>query len=512
MGKYFSGSGILFPRQFIRNGVTSKAKAYNMALFCLLVLFILSGSSMAAEPALPSGLGGGQEGSKGQEPQLPAGLGRGQESGEEKDDEPSLPQGLSGSGAETDTDDKQPRDRSTWEQALDWPVFGFLDARAGPRLHSDDVQSEDVTLAEARLQLETEKYWAAADMQLDVTSDFVLDGVEEEGNIDLRQLRLTWTPISSVDIRAGRQVLSWGTGDQLFINDLFPKDWQSFLIGRDEEYLKAPGDAIRLGWFTDVMNFNLVYTPQFDPDRYISGERLSFFHPGLGRIAGAENEISTDEPDDWFTDDEWALRAYRTIGRYSADVYAYFGYWKSPGGTDPASGKSIFPELNVYGASVQGPVGPGIGNIEIGYYDSCQDRDGDDPFINNSEFRFLAGYEQELAHELTGSMQYYLEHMLDYGSYRDVLPAGMEPRDEDRQVLTLRLTKLLLNQDLTLSLFTFYSPTDQDVYIRPNVSYEWTDSWTVEAGGNIFQGEHEWTFFGQFEDNSNLYAAVRYSF
>jgi hypothetical protein len=512
VGKYFSGSGILFPRQFIRNGVTSKAKAYNMALFCLLVLFILSGSSMAAEPALPSGLGGGQEGSKGQEPQLPAGLGRGQESGEEKDDEPSLPQGLSGSGAETDTDDKQPRDRSTWEQALDWPVFGFLDARAGPRLHSDDVQSEDVTLAEARLQLETEKYWAAADMQLDVTSDFVLDGVEEEGNIDLRQLRLTWTPISSVDIRAGRQVLSWGTGDQLFINDLFPKDWQSFLIGRDEEYLKAPGDAIRLGWFTDVMNFNLVYTPQFDPDRYISGERLSFFHPGLGRIAGAENEISTDEPDDWFTDDEWALRAYRTIGRYSADVYAYFGYWKSPGGTDPASGKSIFPELNVYGASVQGPVGPGIGNIEIGYYDSCQDRDGDDPFINNSEFRFLAGYEQELAHELTGSMQYYLEHMLDYGSYRDVLPAGMEPRDEDRQVLTLRLTKLLLNQDLTLSLFTFYSPTDQDVYIRPNVSYEWTDSWTVEAGGNIFQGEHEWTFFGQFEDNSNLYAAVRYSF
>ncbi|MGM0540278.1 MAG: hypothetical protein ACQERT_13895 [Thermodesulfobacteriota bacterium] len=499
--------------QFLCN--TIRGTIHVTALSLIFLFFVVSYPALAAEPDLPAGLGGAKKEGTAAEPQLPSGLEGTTQGGEEAaESEPSLPQGLSGAGdgAETETDEQQPRDTSFWEQALDWPVYGFFDARVGPRLHSDAAQSEDATLAEARLQLETEKYWAAPDMQLDVTSDFVLDGIEEEGDIDLRQLRLTWTPTPSVDIRAGRQVLSWGTGDQLFINDLFPKDWQSFLIGRDEEYLKAPGDAVRLGWFTDVMNFNLVYTPQFDPDRYISGERLSFFHPGLGRIAGAKNEIKTDEPDDWFTDDEWALRAYRTIGRYTTALYAYFGYWKSPGGTDPSSGKSIFPELNVYGASVQGPAGPGIGNIEVGYYDSRQDSDGDDPFINNSELRLLAGYEQELAHELTGSVQYYLEHMLDYGSYRDALPAGMEARDEDRQVITLRLTKLLLNQDLTLSLFTFYSPTDQDIYIRPNVSYEWTDSWTVEAGGNIFQGEQEWTFFGQFEDNSNLYAAVRYSF
>ena len=512
MGEYFSGSWILLPRQFIRYGVTSKAKTCNMALFCLLVLFILSGPTMAAEPALPSGLGGGQKESEVKEPQLPAGLGGGQEVGEEKDDQPSLPQGLSGSGAGAEADERQAQDTATWKQALDWPIHGFLDARIGHRMQSDPVQSEDATMAEVRLQLDTMKYWEAADMQLDVTSDFVLDGITEEGDIDLRQLRLTWTPIPSVDIRAGRQVLSWGTGDQLFINDLFPKDWQSFLIGRDVEYLKAPGDAVRVGWFTDALNFNVVYTPRFDPDRYISGERLSFFHPGLGRIAGAENEIQTREPDDWFDDDEWAMRAYRTIGRYTAALYAYFGYWKSPAGTDPDTGKSTFPRLNVYGASVQGPLGPGIGNIEIGYYDSREDRSGDDPFINNSELRLLAGYEQELAHELTGSVQYYLEHMVDYSEYRNALPSGMKARDENRQVLTLRLTKLLLNQDLTLSLFTFYSPTDQDIYIRPKASYELTDAWTVEAGGNIFQGDHDWTFFGQFEDNSNLYAVVRYSF
>jgi len=500
-------------RQLLWN--TLQGKLQVLALGLIVVLFIFSCPALAAEPSLPAGLGGEEQEDATGEPQLPSGLGgMGQSGDTSAGSEPSLPQGLSGAGdgQKAVSDEQQPQDPSFWKQALDWPVHGFVDARLGPRLQSDPVQSEDATLAEARLQLETEKYWERANAQLDVTSDFVLDGIDEEGDIDLRQLRLTWTPIPSVDIRAGRQVLSWGTGDQLFINDLFPKDWQSFLIGRDVEYLKAPGDAVRVGWFTDMVNLNLVYTPTFDPDRYISGERLSFFHPGLGRIAGADNEIHTQKPDDWFDNDEWALRAYRSIGRYTAALYAYFGYWKSPGGTDPASGKSTFPELNVYGASVQGPVGPGIGNIEIGYYDSRQDQSGNDPFVNNSELRLLAGYEQELAHELTGSVQYYLEHMLDYSSYRDVLPAGMEARDEDRQVLTLRLTKLLLNQDLSLSLFTFYSPTDQDIYIRPKASYELTDAWTVEAGGNIFQGDHDWTFFGQFEDNSNLYAAVRYSF
>ena len=88
----------------------------------------------------------------------------------------------------------------------------------------------------------------------------------------------------------------------------------------------------------------------------------------------------------------------------------------------------------------------------------------------------------------------------------------MSPRDENRHLFTLRLTRLLMDQNLTLSLFTFYSPSDNDTYLRPKANYKATDHWTLEAGGNIFLGEKVDTFFGQFERNSNLYAGVRYSF
>jgi len=460
------------------------------------------GSKAGDEPDLPSGL---EQGSSTEEPSLPSGL------SSESMPEPELPSGLAGESQDRDDAPSAARDGGAgWWDSLALPVYGYLEGRVGPRLQSDPVQSKDATLGEVRLQLQSEKYWGSTG--LDMTADFVLDGVSEEAEADLRQLRLTFSPLSSVDVRVGRQVLSWGTGDLIFINDLFPKDWVSFLIGRDEEYLKSPGDAVRIGWFTDLASFNLVYTPRFDPDRYIEGERLSYWNPGLGRIAGEDNQVRAEEPEDWFEDDELALRAYTNISGTEVALYSYFGFWKSPAGQDRASGKAVFPRLNVYGASLQGTLGPGIGNIELGYYDSREDRSGDDPFVNNSELRVLVGYEQELATEFTGSVQYYLEHMLDYGDYRDNLPRGAEARDEDRHVLTLRLTKLLLNQDLTLSLFTFYSPTDQDAYLRPEASYELSNAWTVSTGGNIFAGEDRHTFFGQFEDNSNWYLSLRYAF
>jgi hypothetical protein len=59
-------------------------------------------------------------------------------------------------------------------------------------------------------------------------------------------------------------------------------------------------------------------------------------------------------------------------------------------------------------------VGAGIGNVELGYYDSRDDRAGDAPTVRNSELRLLLGYEQEIARNLTLGLQYYLERLRGY--------------------------------------------------------------------------------------------------
>ena len=472
-----------------------------VAIFCL----ASSGWAGDKEPPLPAGL------AQDEEPGLPAGLG---------EDEPALPPGLGeepplppGLLDKPKSEPEKPRDLS----GLPFDLTGFWETRFGLRTQRDHYE-KDVSIGETRLQLDAEKLWRKSSIRF--TADLILDPVfdhhsiyleDGRGWLDIRKATYSFTPANFMDVKLGRQVLTWGTGDLLFINDMFPKDWNSFFLGRDEEYLKAPSDAVKVSFFSEPANLDIVYTPRFDPDRFIDGRRVSYWNGNLGRLAGRDAISRPVTPDDWFDDDEIAMRLSRNVSGYELALYGYRGFWKSPGGSTPA-GRAIYPGLSVYGASARGNVFKGIGNVEAGYYDSMDDRSGDDPLVRNSEYRFLVGYEQEIARELTLAVQYYIELMTDYRSYRRNLPAGSRRADEDRHVATVRLTKLLMNQNLRLSLFTYYSPSDQDAYLRPNVHYKIDDRWSAEVGANVFVGDERHTFFGQFEKNCNVYAALRCSF
>lgn len=402
--------------------------------------------------------------------------------------------------------------------AAAWNLHGFIDGRSGVRLQNDSGQRKAI-LNELRGQLEVNHDTNLVQWQL--RSDFVIDEAAGEHNfdldgghgiVDLRDANVLFSPHDLVDIKLGRQILTWGTGDLLFINDLFPKDWQSFFIGRDSEYLKAPSDAIFISIFPELVNIDIVYTPCFDSDRYISGERISFWNPLLNRHSHSSDQLHVATRSQWFVEDELSVRLYQNVGSYELALYGYHGYWKSPVGYNPTNRKQTFPRLRTVGASARGSVGVGLLNVEVGYYDSYDDRSGDDPLIPNSEYRVLIGYEQELWCNFSAAAQYYLEYMDDYSQYQHSMPSGSYTKDRDRHVVTLRLTQQALNQNLTLSLFTFWSPSDQDGYVRPSIKYKASDALSVYVGANLFLGTKEQTFFGQFDQNNNAYIGIRHSF
>jgi len=387
-------------------------------------------------------------------------------------------------------------------------VHGFYEIRSGYRTRKDKHE-KDMSIMEQRLQIDLSSYLDWADFK--IKGDIIGDLVEEQADFDLREAYIFMRPYDFMDLKVGRQTVTWGTGDLVFINDLFPKDWQSFFIGRDTEYLKAPSDAAKISLFSDLANLDIVYTPQFDSDRFISGERISYWNSNLGRLAGRDAIQHTDKPNHWFRDDEIAVRLYKNINNYEYALYGYHGYWKSPGGQNAAATKATFPDLNVYGVSVRGNVSRGIGNLEFGYYESDDDQSGTNGNINNSELRYLAGYSQEIGKDLTLGLQYYIEQIMDYNKHKNSMPSGLT-RDEFRHLVTVRLTKLSMNQNLRCSLFTYFSPSDKDVYLRPNINYKVNDNLTIETGANIFFGDYPNTFFGQFQNNTNIYTALRYNF
>ncbi|MEE9303256.1 MAG: hypothetical protein V3U84_05670 [Thiotrichaceae bacterium] len=394
-------------------------------------------------------------------------------------------------------------------------LTGFWDTRVGVRTQ-DDKHQKQTSLAETRIRLNLEIPGEHAEFRL--SSDLIYDDVVEHqdidletgaGVLDLREASLLIKPSPNLDIKIGRQTLSWGTGGGLLsINDRFPKDFRSLFIGRDIKYLKAPPvDAVKLTKRSKLVNLDVIYSPRFDANRLIDGSRLSFFNPSLQQLSGNQHIIQVDKPDNWFEDDEINVRLSRNIKGFNSALYVYRGFWKSPAGFDPRLGKAIYPKLGVYGASVGGIVGRGLGKMELGYFDSMDDADGNNPFIRNSEIRFSTAYKQRLGKTMTLGAKYYVEHRRDHEKQP-------QPRlaDENRHVLSSRFTHSSMQQDLKLTLLAFYSPSDKDGYLRPMFSYQLDNDWIVDGGANIFFGDSEQTTFGQLENNSNVYLGIRYRF
>lgn len=391
-------------------------------------------------------------------------------------------------------------------------LSGFLQGLYGGGIDSDNPTPTELTASETRLQLRLESFSDGAEFFGRL--DFVYDDYNDPNyDLELREGYTKFKVGNNLDFKIGRQIVTWGTGDLVFINDVFAKDYRSFFTGRDDQYLKAPQNALRGSYYTGLGTFSGVYTPRFTPNRIPTGERLSYYNPMVGGIVGGEEFYFEGRmPEAKFKNGEFAARFSRYFG--SADIAAYFyhGFYKNPTGMDMDNMAAYYPRLNVYGASIRMPALGGIAWLETGYYDSREDTDSDDPAIPNSTLSSMIGFERQLTSTLTANVQYQNKTMLDHDIYIANLPDGFNEMDEMYHLVTSRMTKLMLMETLTLSGFVFYSPSDEDLYARFSVSYKYTDALTLTLGGNIFDGNDEYTDFGAFQKNDNIYLKITYGY
>ncbi len=393
--------------------------------------------------------------------------------------------------------------------------FGLLNYSARPDFEAspggDGLGEHGFLLADQRVQLKLEAHSPKGAVSLLAKPEFFYDAVDQEFGADLREGYLNFTR-NAWDVRVGRQILTWGVGDLVFINDVFPKDYAAFFSGRPLEYLKLGVDAVDVNFQSDALSAELAVIPAglFTPDNLPPRSRFFQFDPfpTLPR--------QTDEPATRLGSVETALRLYRTVADTELSLYAYHGFWRSyalqpDNPVAPAHAVTFFPELAEFGASARRSGLGGVWSAEVGYYDSLDDPRGDAPAIANSQFRFLLAYQRQLARDFTASLEYYGEWMQDYAAYRRALPAGFPSSPELRDLIGVRLTKLLRYQTLKLSFFTFYSPIAGDFFLNPEVSYQFTDHLWAALGGNLFGGPSQ-TFFGQLDRDDNVYVTARYSF
>lgn len=409
--------------------------------------------------------------------------------------------------APTTMSDAAPRTANT-------ELHGFVQGNYALRATNPDCPADfDCAVMRAEERLELKLDLASSDGRVGALGriDLFHDALRNEAAVDARELSAN-VDLGWFSARFGRQVVTWGLGDLVFINDVFPKDFVAFLTGAPLEYLKLGSDALRLGLYPRFVNAEVMVIPIFQPDRVPSGSPVVFFDP----LPAITNRV-VEKPSVDYENMQLAGRVYRSLGRYELGLYASRGFYGTPAARPddliaPTQLVLFYPRLVTYGASFQGPLLTGVVSLEGGYYDSRDDWSGTNPAIENSQARGLVAYQVQPWEDVSLSAQYYVEAMMEHDAYVSSLPPGFPRRDRFRHVASLRIRQLLRNQTLQLGLFVMGSPSDEDIYVNPSVHYQVADELWAEVGGNVFWGKKTYTFFGQFEDNTHVYATVRYGF
>lgn len=394
-------------------------------------------------------------------------------------------------------------------EASDVSLHGFVQGNYSVNADTSNPDRGDFKWAEERLQIKLD---ASKDsMRLFLKTDVLYDHIDEIDGVELKEGFVDFTA-EKWDARIGRQVITWGLGDLIFINDIFPKDYEAFFSGRPMEYLKKGVDGVKIGMYPSFVSAELIVIPFFEPNNYPDDNRFWMFDPMSSVTNRKKKEPSTK------TDNtEIALRIYRDVAGFDGSVYFYRGFSRQPSMlpdsmTAPTKITLFYPELSVYGASIQGRMFDGVISLETGFYDLRKDRDGTDPMTPNSQTKFLIGYQKQLWEDFTIGLQYFGEYMHDYSEYKKNLPSGFPEEKRYHDLASVRVTQFLIHQTLKLSLFSFYSPSDSDYLLNPEIKYNFSDSVWAAVGANIFGGGAEWNQFGQLDQNDNIYTQIRYEF
>ncbi len=402
---------------------------------------------------------------------------------------------------------------AAWGEA---EIGGFVQANAAARIVDTDKECSegdcDYMLVEERAELKFSAFSNDGAATFGAKIDFYHDAIKNEPGIEFREGAAGYS-LRHFSSKVGRQVVTWGVGDMLFINDVFPKDWAALFTGRPLEYLKVGSDAARLDFFLSPADLEIIGVPFFQPDRLPGPDR--FLLPESPFPAGLPQR--EDRPENSLDAGEAHGRLGLTIGDWKFFTYASRMHFRTPSMrlNNPAAPSEVvlfYPRLNIYGASLTGGFLGGVLALEAGYLDSEKDRDGEDPAIENSMWKGIIGYSRQLWADATLGIQGYSEDMLFHDNYKETLPQEMESDDKVRSVATLRFTQFLFHQTLTLNAFGFWGISDEDAYLIPSARYALADPLWLEIGANIFVGRDDDTMFGSMEDNDNAYVTVRYAF
>lgn len=331
--------------------------------------------------------------------------------------------------------------------------------------------------------------------------------IESKTGLELREAFFEYTT-KSWNLKAGRQIVSWGIADGMRITDIIsPMDMTEFLA-QDYDDIKMPVNAIKLRWVKPKMNLELIYIPipSYSIMPYEAENPWSIF-PTEGEPVF---DINMDnKPELTLKNSEYGIRFSSFLSGIDFSLSALHTWNKTPVFTRSMSANSdtVYVKANHYNLDMLSldfslPKGPFVFRGEAAYYIGEFHEATNLAPIKKNSLNWLIGVDWYPGNDWTLTAQY--SHKL-IPDYIDVLA-----EKENTILSTIGITKKLFRSTLSISTFAYIDVSNSGFFDRSSLDYALSDQIHIMLGYDWFNGDKG--MFGMYENNSEIWFKAKYSF
>lgn len=389
------------------------------------------------------------------------------------------------------------------EDAFDVRVKGFVDTYQAVQTDKPNKWMSSRTRVRGELTIEKNNIGAF------VSANAIYNSiVKEQSGFSLREA-YGYFSVGNWDIRAGRQIVTWGVADAMRLTDIIsPMDFTEYLA-QDYDDIRVPVTGIRVkyikpSWAAEVI---AIPVPSFFelPTDKTNPWAISFAGVNQPYLINLDNT-----PAKKLSNSEYGGRFSVFMPGVDFSVYALHTWNKMPvfAHTINEDGELVFigehRRMTMIGADASVPVGKFVLRGEFAeYLDEVQTpaKSSVMPPRRNTT-NALLGIDFYPGNDWTLAVQYSHKYVSGFSSdisgYRN---SGMA---------TVKIGKDLLRNTLNLSTFAYVDVTNGGIYNRLVADYAITDQIHAFIGYDLFHANAG--MFAMYSKNSEIWLKLKYSF
>ena len=331
----------------------------------------------------------------------------------------------------------------------------------------------------------------------------VLDEYEKE--LELEDTYIQGSILNNLDTKIGRQIVVWGTLDNLRVVDVLnPLDLRVPGL-TDIDDLRLPVTMLKLDYYFGNWNLSGMAIPE------VRFSKLPVFGSDFYPLP---NLLPPEEvPDDGFENAEYAAAFTGVfsgwdIGFYFADFYDDQTYVETVFAGQASEVIRKHARITMLGTAANLALGNWLLKGEAAWLDGL--KYSNTPGVEYSRLDLGGGLEYSGFSEATISIEAVNRHIFDYNKQLE-MPPDLIRKDEFQW--NFRFMKDFLNDTLTLTLFasTFGIKADDGAFERIDAEYDISDAVSIR-GGVVFYQSGDKGIFQNVAANDRLFVVFKYSF